>query len=116
MLQLTSSFSTLQLLITSYILNKSFTSPYISLHYFFSTNLFCKIFVAANIIFKINIFCQKNFKKSMLVDFYLEGKLYGVKIFFQIFFKNYVRKKCINLLRKTFSNNIFRKKLQNTNL
>ena len=45
----------------------------------------------------------------MLLDFYLEGKLFGVKILFQIFLKNDVRKKCINLLRKTFSNNIFRK-------
>ena len=47
----------------------------------------------------------------MLLDFYFEGKFFRVKILFQIFLKNYVRKKCINLLRKTFSNNIFRKKI-----
>jgi len=52
----------------------------------------------------------------MLLDFYFEGKLFGVKILFQNFFKNYVRQKCIILLGKTFSNNIFRKNLQNINL
>ena len=48
----------------------------------------------------------------MLLDFNFEGKNFGVKILFQIFLKIYVRKNCINLLRTTFSNNIFRKKLQ----
>jgi len=28
----------------------------------------------------------------MLLDFYFEGKLFGVKILFQILLKNYVRK------------------------
>ena len=52
----------------------------------------------------------------MLLEFNFEGKNFGVKILFQFFFKIYVRKNSINLLRTKFSNNIFTKKLQNTNL
>jgi len=47
----------------------------------------------------------------MLLDFNFDGKNFGMKIWFQIFFKIYVQKNCINLLRTKFSNNIFTKKI-----
>jgi len=36
----------------------------------------------------------------MLLDFYFEGKLFGVKILFQNVLKNYVRKKIYKFVKK----------------